>query len=72
MDKVSEHLRNITVLKRLLRSLRGWQETLVELGELTLSDGSETQLRLNCLVDGKRVETRCEKVSTRLGKSSEG
>ena len=57
MDKVSEHLRNITVLKRLLRSLRGWQETLVELGELTLSDGSETQLRLNCLVDGKRVES---------------
>lgn len=56
MDKVSEHLRNIVKLPgRNLAALR--QETLVELGELTLSDGSETQLRLNCLVDRKWVES---------------
>ena len=55
MDKVSEHLRNIVKLPgRSLAALR--QETLVELGELALSDGSETQLRLDCLVDRKRVE----------------
>jgi hypothetical protein len=56
LDKVSEHLRNIVKLPgRNLAALR--QETLVELGELTLSDGSETQLRLNCLVDCERVKS---------------
>ena len=50
MDKVSEHLRDIGKLARCL-ARRWWEKTLVELGELALRDGCETELGLDSLVD---------------------